>query len=71
MLSETGDSIGWVTSGGFGPSLGAPVAMGLTTDPHLVAGSPVKVDLRGKPVDAQIVALPMVKTGYVRRSSAL
>lgn len=66
ILSETGHGIGQVTSGGFGPSLNTPVAMGFVTPEYRAAGTPVAVDVRGKTVAAHIVDLPMVKPGYIR-----
>lgn len=66
ILSQAGEVIGQVSSGGFGPSVGAPVAMGFVSGPEQAPGSRVKVDVRGKFIDAQVVALPMVTAGYVR-----
>ena len=66
ILTQAGEVIGQVSSGGFGPSVGAPVAMGFVSGPEQAPGSRVKVDVRGKFIDAQVVALPMVTAGYVR-----
>ena len=64
--SETGGAqIGTVCSGGFGPSVGGPVAMAyLPAD--LSEGSPVWAELRGKRLAARITALPFITPSYKR-----
>lgn len=64
--AETGGTeIGTVCSGGFGPSVGGPVAMAyLPAD--LVEGSPVWAELRGKRLPARITALPFITPSYKR-----
>ena len=62
---EGGAPVGRVTSGGFGPSLGAPMALGLieaaTPPDALLYG-----DVRGKRLPARQVPLPFVPPGYKR-----
>ncbi|QIR86122.1 glycine cleavage system aminomethyltransferase GcvT [Paracoccus sp. AK26] len=60
-----GASIGQVSSGGFGPSVGGPVAMArLPAD--LPGGATVYAELRGKRVPVAIAALPFVTPSYKR-----
>ena len=62
--------VGRVTSGGFSPSLGAPIAMGFVPPIHvhcLAPGTPLKVIVRGKAQAAEVVAMPFVPHRYVRK----
>ncbi|WP_395666882.1 glycine cleavage T C-terminal barrel domain-containing protein [Methylocella sp.] len=65
---ETADGrpVGVVTSGGYAPSLGRPVAMGYVEAASAKAGAPLRLILRGKPAEARVVALPFVPYRYVR-----
>jgi aminomethyltransferase len=66
MRSPAGDPIGVVTSGGFGPSVGAPVAMGLVQSAHAEVGMAVELIVRGKALPASIAPLPFVAHRYAR-----
>jgi aminomethyltransferase len=66
ITDTDGDVIGEVTSGGFGPTVGAPVAMGYVATPFAEPGTPVRLVVRGKALPAQVAALPFVKPGYRR-----
>lgn len=61
-----GETIGLVTSGGFGPSLGAPVSMGYVASAHAAPGTKVDLIVRGKARAAEIAALPFVPHNYKR-----
>jgi aminomethyltransferase len=61
-----GRMIGVVTSGGFGPSLNGPMSMGYVSGGHAKVGTPVLLMVRGKPIEAEIVAMPFVPTRYKR-----
>lgn len=61
-----GNTIGAITSGGFGPTIGGPVAMGYVSTAHANAGEKVNLIIRGKAQSAQIVDLPFVKQNYKR-----
>jgi len=64
-VAEGGAPIGHVTSGGFGPSLGAPMAIGLiaaATPPDAVLFG----EVRGKRLPVRQVPLPFVPPGYKR-----
>jgi len=67
IVSADGAPIGVVTSGGFGPSVGAPIAMGYVARAHAAVGTPVNLMVRGKPLGARIVTLPFHPHAYHRR----
>ncbi|MEA2871479.1 MAG: aminomethyltransferase [Hyphomicrobiales bacterium] len=58
--------IGKITSGGFGPSVNAPVAMGYVEARYAAPGTAVMLTVRGKPMPARVAALPFVPHNYVR-----
>jgi aminomethyltransferase len=58
--------IGKITSGGFGPSVNGPVAMGYVEARYAAPGTAVMLTVRGKPMPARIAALPFVPHNYVR-----
>jgi aminomethyltransferase len=60
------DSIGVVTSGGFGPSINAPIAMGYVTSAFAEAGAVIFAELRGERVPARIAKLPFITPRYKR-----
>jgi len=60
------EPIGTVTSGGFGPSLNAPVAMGYLPPPHTTIGGRVFAELRGQRLPLQIAPMPFVPNNYKR-----
>lgn len=68
ILSSSGEKIGVVTSGGFGPSLNGPIAMGYVTPAHTAPGTQLQLVVRGKPLPAHVVALPFVPHRFARRS---
>ncbi len=61
-----GSPIGSITSGGFGPTVGGPVAMGYVAAGHGAPGEQVSLIIRGKAQPAEIVALPFVTQNYKR-----
>jgi len=63
------DRIGVVTSGGFSPSLEAPIAMGYVASVHAPVGSALEVDIRGRRVPAIVTALPFVPHRYHRKTA--
>jgi aminomethyltransferase len=65
--TETGtEAIGYVTSGGFGPTLGRPVAMGYVPPAQAVSGTRLWGDVRGKRLPVSVVDLPFVPHTYKR-----
>jgi aminomethyltransferase len=63
---EAGDAVGVVTSGGFGPSVNAPIATGYVTHVVIAADVPIYANLRGSRVPVQPSKLPFVPTRYKR-----
>jgi aminomethyltransferase len=61
--------LGSVTSGGFGPTAGGPIAMGYVDAPHATPGNTVAIEVRGKDLPATIVPLPFVPHRYFRKST--
>ena len=61
-----GDSVGEVTSGGFGPSANGPVAMGYVARAHAADGTPLELMVRGKPLPARVAPLPFIPHRYAR-----
>jgi aminomethyltransferase len=67
FADETADAaIGRVTSGGFGPSLDAPIAMGYVPATLAAPGTRVFAELRGKRELAAVAALPFIAPRYKR-----
>jgi aminomethyltransferase len=65
VLASTGEGVGVVTSGGFGPSVGGPVAMGYVAARYAEPGTPLSLMVRGKPLGATVASLPFVPHRYV------
>ncbi|MCP3384365.1 MULTISPECIES: glycine cleavage system aminomethyltransferase GcvT [unclassified Bradyrhizobium] len=64
--SEGGDAIGKVTSGGFGPSLNAPVAMGYVPTASSALDTKLFAEVRGQRLPLTVAAMPFVKNTYKR-----
>jgi aminomethyltransferase len=60
------ERIGGVTSGGFGPSLNVPVAMGYLPSSQATIGGRVFAELRGQRLPLQISPMPFVPNTYKR-----
>jgi aminomethyltransferase len=69
ILSASGDRIGIVTSGGFGPTHNGPIAMGYVTAAQAKSGTPVQLVVRGKPLPATVTYLPFVPHRYFRKGN--
>ncbi len=61
-----GDAVGTVTSGGFGPSVAGPVAMGYVPSDLATPGTRLDLIVRGKPMPAEVVKLPFIEPSYKR-----
>jgi aminomethyltransferase len=61
-----GQAIGTVTSGGFGPTVGGPIALGYVAREHAAPGTPLTLIVRGKPHPARVADLPFVPHRYKR-----
>ncbi|MEM6746613.1 MAG: glycine cleavage system aminomethyltransferase GcvT [Pseudomonadota bacterium] len=66
IATGNGAEIGQITSGGFGPTVGGPVAMGYVPGSHAEVGTEVMLDIRGKLHPARVAALPFIEPGYYR-----
>lgn len=66
ITDADGAVIGVVTSGGFGPTAGGPVAMGYVESGHAAKETPVNLVVRGKPRPGRIAAMPFVPNRYYR-----
>ncbi len=60
------DRVGTITSGGYGPSVAAPIAMGYVTAAHAKVGTRLEAELRGKRLPVTICPLPFHPTTYKR-----
>lgn len=60
------NSIGKVTSGGFGPSISAPIAMGYVPTSHAKDGMTVFAELRGQRLPMTVSPMPFVPNNYKR-----
>jgi aminomethyltransferase len=58
--------VGVVTSGGFGPTIGGPVAMGYVTG-VAAPGTALALSVRGKDMPAAVAPLPFVPHRYFRK----
>ncbi|MED1472648.1 glycine cleavage system aminomethyltransferase GcvT [Bacillus salipaludis] len=63
VFSEAGEEIGVVTSGTQSPSLKKSVGLVLISAKHAEVGTPLKVEIRNKLIDAVVVKTPFYKRG--------
>ena len=66
IFSMEEEEIGKITSGTFGPSVNASVAMGYVNSDFSGAGNKIKIEVRGKKYNATISELPFYKKSYVK-----
>ena len=62
--------IGTVTSGGFSPTLGHPIAMAYLDAAHAAEGTGLEIEVRGKRLPARVVPMPFVPHRYHRKGAA-
>jgi aminomethyltransferase len=67
ITDAAGAVVGKVTSGGFSPSLSAPIAMGYVPPELAEPGTALKVLVRGKAQGAEVTPMPFVPHRYVRK----
>lgn len=67
IRSAAGQPIGMITSGGFGPTVNGPVAMGYVTSEHARIGTAVTLVVRGKELPAEVVTMPFAPHRYFRK----
>jgi aminomethyltransferase len=66
VVDTAGAKLGRVTSGGFGPSVGGPIAMGYVDSRYATPGTALAVLVRGTARPARVVRLPFVPHRYYR-----
>jgi aminomethyltransferase len=62
--------VGVVTSGGFAPSVGAPIAMATVETAHAADGMPLEIEVRGRRLMASVVPMPFKPKNYVREGAS-
>jgi aminomethyltransferase len=66
ITTADGRTIGRVTSGGFAPSLGRPIACGYVEHDFAAPGTDLNIIVRGTPLAARVVSMPFVPHRYFR-----
>ena len=69
IADKQGRVIGRVTSGGFGPNVDGPIAMGYVGTAFAKDGAEIDLLVRGKPLPARVAAMPFVPHRYKRIQS--
>ena len=67
ITNAAGIEVGRVTSGGFAPSLGGPIAMGFAPPSLATPGTRLNVVVRGRSQAAEVTAMPFVPHRYFRK----
>jgi aminomethyltransferase len=62
--------IGVLTSGGFAPSLEAPIAMGYVQTAFANAGTALEIEVRGKRIAASVTPMPFIPNRYHRKGKS-
>jgi glycine cleavage system T protein (aminomethyltransferase) len=62
-----GRHIGSVTSGGFGPTVGGPIAMGYVDADFAADGEALLIEVRGRDLPATVTAMPFVPHRYFKK----
>ena len=58
-----------MTSGGFSPTLGHPIAMAYVDADRAAPGTTLAIEVRGRRLDAKVVPLPFVPHRYHRQGA--
>ena len=66
ITTPDGREVGTVTSGGFGPTVNGPVAMGYVAREVAQPGTELALVVRGKPLPARVVPMPFAPHRYKR-----
>ena len=66
ITDASGREIGKITSGGFGPSVGGPIAMGYVETASAAPGTKINLVVRGTAMPAAIVSLPFIPNRFKR-----
>jgi aminomethyltransferase len=68
LLFAGAEQIGVITSGGFAPTLAAPIAMGFVALMHAAVGTALEAEVRGKRVGLTVATLPFIPHRYHRKA---
>ena len=66
ILNKSSKEIGEITSGGFSPTINAPIAMGYVSSELSDPGTPVQFSQRGKTINGIVAKLPFVRHQYCK-----
>ena len=66
IVAADGTAAGGITSGGFSPTLGVPIAMGYVRRDQAAKDNALCLMIRGKPAPARVAGMPFVPHRYVR-----
>jgi aminomethyltransferase len=66
IQNSDGRKIGVITSGGFGPTVNGPIAMGYVETAFADVGTKVNLIVRGQAMPAQIIKLPFIPNNFKR-----
>ncbi len=66
LVDANGKQVGIITSGGFGPTANAPVAMGYVNTQNCAEGTELSAIVRDKPVPVKVAAMPFAPHRYFR-----
>ncbi|WP_428540899.1 glycine cleavage system aminomethyltransferase GcvT [Rhodopila sp.] len=66
IVADDGTEAGTITSGGFGPSVNGPIAMGYVRKDLTADGTRLNLIVRGKTIPASVVPLPFTPHRYLR-----
>ncbi|WP_210497257.1 glycine cleavage system aminomethyltransferase GcvT [Microvirga antarctica] len=66
IATPDGREVGLVTSGGFGPTVNGPVAMGYVSRDASAPGTELHLIVRGKPIPARVAPMPFAPHRYKR-----
>lgn len=67
-IFEADQKVGVMTSGGFAPSVEAPIAMGYVATNKADIGTRLEAEVRGKRIPVTVAAMPAIPHHYVRRA---
>ena len=68
IFDKSNNEIGTITSGTFGPSVKAPIAMGYVSNEFSKNDTEIFLEVRGKKISANVCKLPFYKKSYVKGS---
>ncbi len=69
-IEDAGRTVGIVTSGGYGPTVAAPIAMGYVPPALAAPGTALSLPVRGRALAATVTPMPFVPHRYYRKPTA-